>query len=263
MTFHTGQTGSLHMDRVRKPHIGWLPRVHQPRSLMSGLDEVIHQLGFGFALSNPFGVASRAFFHRRNSGKGPVLAQSVTFTAFGDARLFRVRLVTKLDRLLPVHIEHAWKRHPPNYQRDGKPESEHETVPAHAHSSTIQPRLEKKCWNKHTRCCRDSNCATPRTGEPPSQPGACVSWISCVSRSCSSACHAAACDRRPARRASGPATPIPRTAILPRKDRQRALRDHCARGCSLSESSEDSESSSAIRLHGLSAPVLDNECRAR
>src|ERR1700758_2609366 len=209
MAFHTGQSRALHVDRMREPHVGRLARIHQPRSFVSGLDEVVDQGRFGLAFANPFGVATSAFFHCWDSGKGAVLAKSVALLAIRDAGFFRVRLVAKLDRLVPLHIEHAGKDNPPGYQRYGNPESEDETVSAHAHPSTIQPRLEKKCWNRHTTCCRDNNCATPRTGEPPSQPGACVSWISCVRRSCSSACHAAACgpETSPARVRPGTSQP--------------------------------------------------------
>src|SRR5579864_8327053 len=104
MAFHARQTGPLHVDRVRKPDIGRLARVHQPRDLVSGLDEVVDQSGFGLAFSNSFGVATRTFLHRRNSGKGSVFAKGVTFTAFGDARFLSMRLVTKLERLLSLHI---------------------------------------------------------------------------------------------------------------------------------------------------------------
>src|ERR1035437_3945330 len=209
MAFRTSQTGALHMNRVRKPDVGRLPRVHQPRSLVSRFDEVVDQGSFGFALSNPFGVAARAFFHRRDSGECSVFAKRVAFIAFRDARLFRVRLVTEIEWLLPLHIDRARKCHPPAHQRHGKSEPEDQSIPRHPHASTVQPLLEKKCWNKHTRCCRDNNCATDRTGEPPSQPGACVSWISSDTRPRSSACHAAACgpETNPARVRPGNSQP--------------------------------------------------------
>src|ERR1700687_9645 len=209
MAFHAGQARALHVDRVREPNVSRLPRIHQPRRFVSGLDKVVDQGRLGLAFSNSFGVATGAFFHRRNSGKDAVLAKGVAFLAIRDAGFLRVCLVTNLEGWLPLHIEHQRENTPPGYQRGGKPESEDETVPAHVHPSTIQPRLEKKCWNKHTTCCRDNNWATPRTGEPPSQPGACVSWISCVSRACSSACHAAACgpETSPARVRPGTSQP--------------------------------------------------------
>jgi hypothetical protein len=112
---------------------------------VSGLDEVVDQGRLGFAVSNSFGVASGALLHRGDSGENAVLAKGVAFLAIRDARFFRVRLVMKLDWLLPLHIEHAREHDPPGYQRGGKPKSEDETIPRHAHPSTIQPRLEKKC----------------------------------------------------------------------------------------------------------------------
>src|ERR1017187_460275 len=209
MTFRAGQTSAFHMDRVREPNIGWLSRVHQPRSLVSGLDVVLYESCLGLTLANPFGVASGAFLHRGNSGERSVFAKSVALTTIRDAGFFRVRLVTELEWLLFLHVECPRKPDPPRHQRDGKPKSEDQSIPRDPHSSTAHPRLEKKCWNRQTRCCRDSSCATPRTGEPPSQPGACVSWISSDSRFRSSACHAAACgpETSPARVRPGNSQP--------------------------------------------------------
>jgi hypothetical protein len=104
---------------MRKPDIRRLPRVYQPRRLVSGLDEVVDQRCFGFALPNAFGVATCAFFHRRNSSKGAILAKSMAFAAVGEAGFSRVGLMQKLDWLLPLHIEHAWESNPSGQQRGG------------------------------------------------------------------------------------------------------------------------------------------------
>src|SRR5271169_2434798 len=101
--------------------------------------------------------------------------------------------MAKLEGLLFLHVEQTRESDPPREQRNREAESEDRSIPREPHDSTVQPRLEKKCWNKHTRCWRDNNCATPRTGEPPSAPGACVAWISSDSRCRSSACQAVAC----------------------------------------------------------------------
>src|SRR4029077_1808522 len=103
-----------------------------------------------------------------------------------------MRFVLKLKGLLFLHVQRAWKYDPPHRKGDCQAESEHESIPRHLHTSPVQPRFEKKCWNKQTRSGRDSSCATPRTATPPSAPGACASWISLDSRSLSCACHAAA-----------------------------------------------------------------------
>jgi len=96
---------------------------------VSGLDEVVDEGGLGFAFSNPFGVASRAFLHGRNSGKGAVLAKRVAFIAIGEARLLRVRFVAKLEGLLFLHVEQTRKSNPPRQQRNGEAESEHDRIP--------------------------------------------------------------------------------------------------------------------------------------
>src|SRR5579862_3791934 len=100
MAFRASQCGPLHMDCVRKPDVGWLPSVDEPRSLVSRLDKVVDQCLLRLALSNPFGMAGRAPFHGWNPSKGSILAYGVALVAFRDARLFRMRLVTKLERLL-------------------------------------------------------------------------------------------------------------------------------------------------------------------
>src|ERR1700687_4133724 len=112
MAFRTCQTRPLHMNRMRATHIGRLPRIHQPWSFVSGLDEVVDQSRFGFAFANPFGVATGAFFHRWNSGEDAVLAKGGAFLAI-CAGFLRVCLMTKLERLLPLHIEHAREDDPP------------------------------------------------------------------------------------------------------------------------------------------------------
>src|SRR5260370_6811274 len=88
MSVRTNQPRPLHMDRVRKPHISRLPRVHQPWSLMSRFDKVIDQRRLSLAFSNPLGVASRAFLHRRNSTKGTALAKRVPLTPLPAPSLF-------------------------------------------------------------------------------------------------------------------------------------------------------------------------------
>jgi hypothetical protein len=77
-------------------------------------DKVVDQGCLGLALSNPFGMAGSALFHGWNPCKGSVLAHSMALAAFCDARLFRMRLVTKLERLLFLRVECAWKRNPSN-----------------------------------------------------------------------------------------------------------------------------------------------------
>ena len=46
-------------------------------------------------------------------------------------RFFRVRLVTKLERLVSLHVEHSRERNPPGQQRDSKPKSDDKSVPRH------------------------------------------------------------------------------------------------------------------------------------
>jgi hypothetical protein len=72
---------------------------------VSRLDKVVDQGCLGLALSNPFGMAGSALFHGWNPCKGSVLAHGMALAAFRDARLFRVRLVRKLERLLFLRIQ--------------------------------------------------------------------------------------------------------------------------------------------------------------
>ena len=81
----------------------------------------------------------------------------MALTAFCDTGFFRVRLMKELEGLMPLHVERARKRNPTGQQRDRKPKSEDNRGPCRSHSSTVQPFVEKKCWSKHTRCCRDNN----------------------------------------------------------------------------------------------------------
>ena len=172
MALGAGKPGALHMNGVGKPDIGRLLRVHKPRSLVSRLEVVVDQDCFCFAFSNAFGVAPGAFFCGRKTGKAAVLTQYMAFAALADTRFLSVSLVAKIERLMFLHIKRVRKAHPPGQQCDGHAKSEDESAPCQTHFSTVQSVLEKKCWNKQTRCSRDKNCDTPRTGEPPSQPGA-------------------------------------------------------------------------------------------
>src|SRR5579859_1868757 len=175
MTFRAGQPRTLNMDRMREPDILRLLRIHQPRSLVPGLDVVIYQSGLGRGLADPLRVTPGTLLRGRNSGKGAVVAKCVALVALRDAGLFSVRLVEEIERLMFLHIQQARKYKPSREQCNCQPESEDNRVARQLHCSITQSVLEKKCWNKPTRCCRGNNCATPCTGAPPSQPGA---WVS-------------------------------------------------------------------------------------
>src|SRR5579862_7607776 len=107
----------------------------------------------------------------------------------------------EIERLMLLRVEHPRKHNPPCEQRNCQAEPEDEKFARHAQTPAVQSVREKKDWNSRTRYSRDRNCATPRTGEPPSHPGACVSWISSYKRSRSVACQASACgpEIKPAR----------------------------------------------------------------
>src|SRR5579872_426063 len=193
MAFRAGEIRALYVNRVREPYIRRLLGIHKPRSFMPRLDVVVDKNCLCLAVPNLVGVARRAFLHRWKSGEGAVIANRVALTAVRDSGFLGVRLVQKFDRLIFLHIKHPRKYDPSQNQGDEDANSKRDRVAANSHFSTVQSVFVKKCWNRHTRSGRDRNCATPRTGIPPSQPGACRSWISSVSLSRSSSCHAVAC----------------------------------------------------------------------
>src|SRR5579859_6154170 len=69
MTFRAGQPRTLNMDRMREPDILRLLRIHQPRSLVPGLDVVIYQSGLGRGLADPLRVTPGTLLRGRNPGK--------------------------------------------------------------------------------------------------------------------------------------------------------------------------------------------------
>ena len=144
MTFRARQLGPLHVDGVREPDIRRLPRIHQPRRLMSGLDIAVHQDGFGLALANALGMASRTFLHCWKSGKGAVLADGMALGAVGDAGFFRVCLVKEIERLMLLRIEHARKYDPSDEQRDRHTESEDESV-----APSLIARRSNPSWRRN------------------------------------------------------------------------------------------------------------------
>src|ERR1700751_542849 len=85
MTIRTTEPRALHMDRVREAHICRLPRIHEPRIFMPGLDVGVDQSRFGSAVSDAIGVAAGTFFHGRKSGKSSILPNAVTLSAIGDS----------------------------------------------------------------------------------------------------------------------------------------------------------------------------------
>src|SRR5271166_2731758 len=66
MALAASQPGAVRMDRMRKPHIGRLPRRDQPGRFVARFDVVVNQRGFGLGCSELFGVASRADFRWRH-----------------------------------------------------------------------------------------------------------------------------------------------------------------------------------------------------
>src|SRR5579885_746440 len=133
---------------MREPDIRRLPRIHKPWRFMPGLDVIVHQNGFSPALANAIRVASRTLLHRGQSGKGAVIAQSVTFTAIGNARLLRMRLVKKIQRLWLLHVEHAWKDEPSREQCHCHTECEEQKTSTHVISPPSSPLWQRNAGTK-------------------------------------------------------------------------------------------------------------------
>src|SRR5690348_15811692 len=138
MTFRAGQPRTLSMNRMREPDILRLLRIHQPRSIVPRLDVVIYQGGHGGSIADSRQVTSGTHLHGRKSGKSAVVAKCVALAALRDARLFLMRIVEEIERLMLLHIEDPREHKPPGEQCNCQAESEDDRVPRQLHCSITQ-----------------------------------------------------------------------------------------------------------------------------
>ena len=131
MAISTSQPSPLHVNGMRKPDIGGLPGVDQPRR--SGLRFQINVNEFRFSGRTPelVGVASGAGVVLREAGERTVAVEGVTCFAFRIAGFFGVRLVQEIDRLRSMRIKDLGEDDPTSNQGKSKTKGEDEKSPFH------------------------------------------------------------------------------------------------------------------------------------
>jgi hypothetical protein len=131
MAIGASEPGPLHVDGVRKPDVGGLARVDEPRRGGLGLQVHVDKLCLRGRSTEFVGVASSAGVVLWEAGERAVGAEGMARFTIRIAGFFAVRLVQEIDWLRLMRIKDPGKNDPTSNQGKSETKGEDEQIPFH------------------------------------------------------------------------------------------------------------------------------------